>query len=91
MIEICALVGFLLDIVSIETYVKTASEHLPNLFKSMVAVLTNKAKDLTRFEVTQALELANWREKSVDISQCGIFRISLSFKFSVKSNLENVD
>ena len=57
-IEMCALVDFLLDIVSIETYVETASEHLPNLFKSIVAVLTNKAKDLTPFEVTQALELA---------------------------------
>ena len=33
-IEMCALVDFLLDIVSIETYVETASEHLPNLFKS---------------------------------------------------------
>ena len=64
-IEMCALVDFLLDIVSIETYVETASEHLPNLFKSIFAVLTNKAKDLTRFEVTQALELANWREESV--------------------------
>ena len=76
----CALVDFLLDIVSIETYVETASEHLPNLFKSIVAVLTNKAKDLTPFEV---------REESV--VQCGIFKIFLSFKFSVKSNLKNLE
>ena len=38
-IEMCALVDFLLDIVSIETYVETASEHLPNLFKSIINVL----------------------------------------------------
>ena len=57
-IEMCALVDFLLDVVSIETYVETASEHLPNLFKSIVNVLTSKVRDLTAFEITQALNLA---------------------------------
>ena len=55
-----------MDIVSIETYVEIASEHLPNLFKSIVAVLTNKAKDLTR---------------SKSLKHCGIFKIVLSFTF----------
>ena len=54
----CALVDFLLDIVSIETYVETASEHLPNLFKSIVSVLNDKVQDLTTLEVTKALQLA---------------------------------
>jgi hypothetical protein len=31
--EICELVSFLLDIVSIETYVETSSEHLPRFFR----------------------------------------------------------
>ena len=57
-IEMCALVDFLLDIVSIETYVETASEHLPNLFKSIVSVLNDKVQDLTTLEVTKALQLA---------------------------------
>ena len=57
-IEMCALVDFLLDIVSIETYVETASEHLPNLFKSIIAVLNDKVQDLTTLEVTKALQLA---------------------------------
>ena len=57
-IEMCALVDFLLDIVSIETYVETASEHLPNLFKSVINVLNIKVKDLTTVEVTKALQLA---------------------------------
>ena len=57
-IEMCALVDFLLDIVSIETYVETASEHLPNLFKSVINVLNVKVKDLTTVEVTKALQLA---------------------------------
>lgn len=57
-IEMCALVDFLLDVVSIETYVETASEHLPNLFKSIIGVLNSKVQDLTTFEVTKALLLA---------------------------------
>ena len=76
-IEMCALVDFLLDIVSIETYIETASEHLPNLFKSIVGVLTNKVQDLTAFEVTQALGLAKkilskvqpaWNAWDIDVS-----------------------
>ena len=48
----------ILVIVSIETYVETASEHLPNLFKSIVGVLNDKVQDLTTLEVTKALLLA---------------------------------
>ena len=57
-IEMCELVDFLLDIVSIETYVETASEHLPNLFKSIISVITEKVADLSAFEVTHALKLS---------------------------------
>lgn len=32
-IEMCAILDLLLDIVSIETYVETHSEHLPHLFR----------------------------------------------------------
>ena len=57
-IEMCALVDFLLDIVSIETYVETSSDHLPNLFKTIVNVLNEKIQDLTAFETGKSLELA---------------------------------
>ena len=57
-IEMCALVDFLLDIISIETYVETTSEHLPNMFKTMIGVLNDKIQDLTTFEVTRTLQLA---------------------------------
>ena len=57
-IEMCAVVNFLLDVVSIETYVETSSEHLPNLFKSIIGVLTLKCGDLTAEEVTNALDLS---------------------------------
>jgi hypothetical protein len=36
--EICELVSFLLDIVSIETYVETSSEHLPRFFRHCVVL-----------------------------------------------------
>jgi hypothetical protein len=42
--EICELVSFLLDIVSIETYVETSSEHLPRFFRQRVVL-----KSRTRF------------------------------------------
>ena len=57
-IEMCALVDFLLDIVSIETYVETTSQHLPYLFKTIISVLNEKIADLTAFETRKSLELA---------------------------------
>ena len=71
-IEMCALVDFLLDVVSIETYVETASEHLPNLFKSIVNVLTSKVRDLTAFEITQALKLAKKLLSKVQIGRAHV-------------------
>mgnify|MGYP001245568543 FL=1 len=57
-IEMCALVDFLLDIVSIETYVETTSQHLPHLFKTIINVLNEKIADLTAFETRKSCELA---------------------------------
>ena len=39
-IQCCNVIVFLLDTVSIETYIETSSEHLPSLFKLMVTKLT---------------------------------------------------
>ena len=36
--EMCKLLTFLLEVVSIETYVETSSEHLPRLFQVRVTV-----------------------------------------------------
>ena len=56
-IEMCALIDFLLDVVSIETYVETSSEHLPHLFKTLVQTLTSKCRQLTAVELTKSLVL----------------------------------
>jgi hypothetical protein len=57
-IEMCAIIDFLLDIVSIETYVETHSEHLPELFKKIMGVLSDRCDALTAKEITKALALA---------------------------------
>lgn len=58
-VEVCAVTDFLLDIVSIETYVETQSEHMPILFKRIVSVLTNSSAcaRLTPKEVTKVIVL----------------------------------
>ena len=58
-VEMCAITDFLLDIVSLDTYVETCSKHLPNLFKTIINVLTTKCNILMPEELTKALKLAN--------------------------------
>ena len=57
-IEMCAVVDFLLDVISIETYVETHSEHLPVLFKKVATVIKDRCEALTPREITRALTLA---------------------------------
>lgn len=57
-IEMCAVVDFLLDVISIETYVETHSEHLPALFKKVATVIKDRCEVLTPKEITRALTLA---------------------------------
>ena len=57
-VEMCALIEFLLDVVSIETYVETYSEHLPELFKKIMGVACEKCSLLTPIELTKALKLS---------------------------------
>ena len=57
-VEMCAVTNFLLDIVNIESYPETASDHLPHLFKSIVQTLTAKCKSLKPSELTKSLQLA---------------------------------
>ncbi|XP_017772866.1 PREDICTED: protein dopey-1 homolog isoform X2 [Nicrophorus vespilloides] len=58
LLEICILTEFLLDIIPIETYVKSTLDILPNLFKKIVNVLRKNISTLNRFEVTHSLQLS---------------------------------
>ncbi|XP_024216432.1 protein dopey-1 homolog [Halyomorpha halys] len=56
-IEVCALAEFLLDIVSLETYTETSSEHLPSLFHHLVLQLTEHCDSLSAKQVAHGLKL----------------------------------
>lgn len=59
LVEFCQLVDFLLDIVSLETYIEIQTEHLPQLLLRMVAALTCQLQDLGLGELTHCLRLCS--------------------------------
>jgi len=46
LLEVCSLITFLLEVVSIETYVETSSEHLPSLSQTMLHALSTHLPSL---------------------------------------------
>ncbi|KAM6910103.1 protein DOP1A isoform 2-T2 [Xenentodon cancila] len=59
LVEFCQLVDFLLDIVSLETYIEIQTEHLPQLLLRMVAALTCHLQALHLGELTHCLRLCS--------------------------------
>ncbi|XP_077431543.1 protein DOP1A isoform X3 [Vanacampus margaritifer] len=59
LMEFCQLVDFLLDIVSLETYIEIQTEHLPQLLLRMVAALTCHLQTLGIGELTHCLRLCS--------------------------------
>ncbi|XP_066558430.1 protein dopey-1 isoform X2 [Amia ocellicauda] len=59
LIEFCLLVDFLLDIVSLETYIEIQTEHLPQLLLRMVSALTSHLQALGLAELTDCLRLCS--------------------------------
>uniref|UniRef100_A0A4W3IME8 DOP1 leucine zipper like protein A n=1 Tax=Callorhinchus milii TaxID=7868 RepID=A0A4W3IME8_CALMI len=57
--EFCLLVDFLLDIVSLETYIEIQTEHLPQLLLRMVSGLTSHLRALCLPELTDCLRLCS--------------------------------
>ncbi|KAG8516085.1 Protein dopey-1 [Galemys pyrenaicus] len=55
----CLLVDFLLDIVSLETYIEIQTEHLPQLLLRMVSALTSHLQTLHLTELTDSLRLCS--------------------------------
>ncbi|XP_036075643.1 protein dopey-1 isoform X4 [Rousettus aegyptiacus] len=55
----CLLVDFLLDIVSLETYIEIQTEHLPQLLLRMVSALTSHLQTLHLPELTDSLRLCS--------------------------------
>ncbi|KAM6186211.1 protein DOP1A isoform 2-T2 [Rhynchocyon petersi] len=59
LINFCLLVDFLLDIVSLETYIEIQTEHLPQLLLRMISALTSHLQTLHLPELTDALRLCS--------------------------------
>ncbi|XP_059504449.1 protein dopey-1 isoform X4 [Stegostoma tigrinum] len=57
--EFCLLVDFLLDIVSLETYIEIQTEHLPQLLLRMISGLTSHLPALCLSELTDCLKLCS--------------------------------
>ncbi|XP_057594808.1 protein dopey-1 isoform X7 [Hippopotamus amphibius kiboko] len=55
----CLLVDFLLDIVSLETYIEIQTEHLPQLLLRMLSALTSHLQTLHLTELTDSLRLCS--------------------------------
>ncbi|KAL8186202.1 UNVERIFIED_CONTAM: Protein dopey-1 [Gekko kuhli] len=55
----CLLVDFLLDIVSLETYIEIQTEHLPQLLLRMVSALTSHLQTLHLSELRDSLRLCS--------------------------------
>ncbi|XP_029451392.1 protein dopey-1 isoform X2 [Rhinatrema bivittatum] len=55
----CLLVDFLLDIVSLETYIEIQTEHLPQLLLRMISALTSHLRALHLTELADSLRLCS--------------------------------
>uniref|UniRef100_A0A8D0DVU4 DOP1 leucine zipper like protein A n=1 Tax=Salvator merianae TaxID=96440 RepID=A0A8D0DVU4_SALMN len=59
LINFCLLGDFLLDIVSLETYIEIQTEHLPQLLLRMISALTSHLQTLHLSELTDSLKLCS--------------------------------
>ncbi|GAB1600861.1 protein dopey-1-like isoform X3 [Argonauta hians] len=58
-IELCELCNFLLDVISLETYLETQTEFLPNLLRRIITSLTNCNDKLESNEIMHSLKLCD--------------------------------
>ncbi|KAH9488781.1 Protein dopey-1 [Bulinus truncatus] len=69
--EICSLVGFLLDVISLDVYPETTTEHLPDLLRQIISALTAACDHLSEAEVTTSLKLCSKLLSQVQPSMAG--------------------
>ncbi|XP_041353922.1 protein dopey-1-like isoform X2 [Gigantopelta aegis] len=55
--ELCLLSHFLLDIVSLETYIETQTEYLPDMLRQMLQSLQNHCEHISENDITHMLQL----------------------------------
>ncbi|XP_077977408.1 protein DOP1A-like isoform X2 [Glandiceps talaboti] len=57
--ELCKLVDFLLDVISLETYMETQTEHLPELLCQLTMSMTNHSLMLSVNDINEGLNLCS--------------------------------
>ncbi|CAN0226355.1 unnamed protein product [Lampetra fluviatilis] len=57
--ELCVLADFLLDVVSLESYIEIQTEHLPRLLRRLIGCLTRHLASLSLTELTDSLRLCS--------------------------------
>ncbi|CAL1528923.1 unnamed protein product [Lymnaea stagnalis] len=92
-IELCSLVGFLLDVIALDVYPETTTEHLPDLLGRVISALTTSCDDLTEPEVTATLKLCSKLLSQVQPSMAGqglerSYSVDTGDSISVFSNSE---
>ncbi|XP_064627681.1 protein dopey-1-like isoform X4 [Lineus longissimus] len=83
--ELCELVDFLLETVSVETYTETQTEYLPDLLRKITTSLTLNCDTLEYDELTACLELCN---KILTKVQPSMTMVDDSDDDSVRTSLE---
>ncbi|KAJ8315121.1 hypothetical protein KUTeg_007271 [Tegillarca granosa] len=85
--ELCRLTDFLLEIVSLETFLETQTEHLPDLLNRILASLTTFCKDSKDYDVNCTLQLCS-KILSKILDECS--KENGYSTFDVDDNVENV-
>ncbi|ESO88953.1 hypothetical protein LOTGIDRAFT_154021 [Lottia gigantea] len=57
--ELCDIGEFLLDIISLETYQETQTEHLPELLRHIISSVTTYCHSITEYDITSTLKLCS--------------------------------
>ncbi|BFZ09520.1 hypothetical protein BsWGS_12559 [Bradybaena similaris] len=69
--ELCELVEFLLDVIALDVYPETTTEHLPDLLRQIISTLTVACDDVTETEVAVTLKLCSKLLSRVQPSMAG--------------------
>ncbi|GFR99122.1 protein dopey-1 [Elysia marginata] len=90
LVELCSLVEFVLDIIALDVYPETTTEHLPDLLHQVISALIPVCDKLSELEVTTALKLCSQLLSRVQPSMAGQRSSSLDRSFSVDTLGDNV-
>ncbi|GFO47232.1 protein dopey-1 [Plakobranchus ocellatus] len=90
LLELCSLVEFVLDIIALDVYPETTTEHLPDLLHQVISALSPVCDRLTELEVTTTLRLCSRLLARVQPSMASQGNSTLDRSHSVDTLGDNV-